>query len=316
MRLRNWIFLMAVLLVFSFPVSASPAAPDTAAPETAMSQAAEPEAEETDKLVARALPIDRSAGMPPKSDGFVSDLEYRDDSIHVVIEKTTAYESTCFIAKIKIGHASQLRTETAAQTWDYRREANGERVAQRVNAILAVNGDYYSYISGGYMIRQGVLYRDRPDANRDVLLIDDKGDFHIVPYSTKENLAPYKDMNIIDSFNFGPGLVIDGVIGQNLRNYYNGARENRQRVAIAQAGPLSYYIFVTEARSDGSRGMTLKEFADFVSTYPVQNAYNLDGGNSAQLIFNGIRLNALGFRDVRDINDIVYFASTEGMPDE
>ncbi|MDD2428280.1 MAG: phosphodiester glycosidase family protein [Eubacteriales bacterium] len=307
---------MAVLLVFSFPVSASPAAPDTAAPETAMSQAAEPEAEETDKLVARALPIDRSAGMPPKSDGFVSDLEYRDDSIHVVIEKTTAYESTCFIAKIKIGHASQLRTETAAQTWDYRREANGERVAQRVNAILAVNGDYYSYISGGYMIRQGVLYRDRPDANRDVLLIDDKGDFHIVPYSTKENLAPYKDMNIIDSFNFGPGLVIDGVIGQNLRNYYNGARENRQRVAIAQAGPLSYYIFVTEARSDGSRGMTLKEFADFVSTYPVQNAYNLDGGNSAQLIFNGIRLNALGFRDVRDINDIVYFASTEGMPDE
>lgn len=311
MRLRNWIFLMAVLLVFSFPVSASPAAPDTAAPETAMSQAAE-----TDKLVVRALPIDRSAGMPPKSDGFVSDLEYRDDSIHVVIEKTTAYESTCFIAKIKIGHASQLRTETAAQTWDYRREANGERVAQRVNAILAVNGDYYSYISGGYMIRQGVLYRDRPDANRDVLLIDDKGDFHIVPYSTKENLAPYKDMNIIDSFNFGPGLVIDGVIGQNLRNYYNGARENRQRVAIAQAGPLSYYIFVTEARSDGSRGMTLKEFADFVSTYPVQNAYNLDGGNSAQLIFNGIRLNALGFRDVRDINDIVYFASTEGMPDE
>jgi exopolysaccharide biosynthesis protein len=307
---------MAVLLVFSFPVSASPAAPDTAAPETAMSQAAEPEAEETDKLVARALPIDRSAGMPPKSDGFVSDLEYRDDSIHVVIEKTIAYESTCFIAKIKIGHASQLRTETAAQTWDYRREANGERVAQRVNAILAVNGDYYSYISGGYMIRQGVLYRDRPDANRDVLLIDDKGDFHIVPYSTKENLAPYKDMNIIDSFNFGPGLVIDGVIGQNLRNYYNGARENRQRVAIAQAGPLSYYIFVTEARSDGSRGMTLKEFADFVSTYPVQNAYNLDGGNSAQLIFNGIRLNALGFRDVRDINDIVYFASTEGMPDE
>lgn len=275
-----------------------------------------PATENTDKLAARALPIDRSGGMPARSDGFLSDWEYKDDSIHVVIEKTTAYESTCFIAKVKIGHASQLRTETAAQTWEYRREANGERVAQRVNAILAVNGDYYSYISGGYMIRQGVLYRDRPDASRDVLLIDDKGDFHIVPYSTPENLAPYRDKNIIDSFNFGPGLVIDGVIGKNLRNYYNGARENRQRVAIAQEGPLSYYVFVTEGRSDGSRGMTLKEFAEFVSTYPVKNAYNLDGGNSAHLIFNGVRLNALGFPDVRDINDIVYFASTEGMADE
>ncbi|HSK69496.1 MAG TPA: phosphodiester glycosidase family protein [Candidatus Limnocylindria bacterium] len=292
---------------------------ETAAPEASLAPAQPPAADPfqdmAGELAARPLPIDRSPGAPPIRDNFTGEWEYRDSSIHVKIEKVIAYESTCFIARIRIGHPSQLRTETAAQSWDLRREADGERVAQRVNAVIAVNGDYYSYISNGYMIRRGELYRDRPDPNRDVLLIDDQGDFHIVPYSTRENLAPYRDMNIVDSFNFGPGLVINGVQGENLRNYHNGARENRQRVAIAQAGPLTYYLFVTEARSDGSRGMTLREFADFVYSYNVDNAYNLDGGNSAHLIFGGVRLNAPGFRDVRDINDIVYFASTEGLPD-
>ena len=264
-------------------------------------------------LKARALPIDRTGGAVPNPAGYTGEWQYEDDSIKVSIEKTKAYESTCFVVKVDIGHPSQLRTETAAQSWKYRRTAPGDKLAARVNAVVAIDGDYYSYIGGGYMIRQGEQYRDRPDPRRDILLIDDKGDFHIVEYAEPSKIDAFRGKPIINSFNFGPGLVIDGRLGTNMRDYNNGAHQLRQRVAIGQAGALSYYLFVTEGRSDGSRGMTLAEFQEFVSQYPVINCYNLDGGNSAHLVINNERINAVGFRDVREINDIVYFASTEGM---
>lgn len=299
----------------------TPTAETTATPEPTEEPTPEPTATPTPMptptavpgLTARQLPIDRSPGAEPIKENFKGQWTYEDSSIRVSVEKTTAYESTCFVAKISIGDPSQLRTETAAQSWKYRRTAPGEKIAERMRAVIAINGDYYSFIGGGYMIRQGELFRERPDPRRDILLIDDKGDFHIVEYSEEQKIAPFRDMKIINSFNFGPGLIINGEKGTNLGEYNNGSTKLRQRVAIGQAGHLTYYLFVTEARSDGSRGMTLKEFQDFVSQYPVINCYNLDGGNSANLVVNNSRINAVGFRDNREINDIIYFASTEGL---
>lgn len=301
--------------------SPSPSAGQAAAPEPTEEPTPVPTATPTPMptptaepgLTARRLPIDRSPGAAPVKENFKGEWTYEDSSIRVSVEKTRAYESTCFVAKITIGDPSQLRTETAAQSWKYRRTAPGEKVAERMRAVIAVNGDYYSFIGGGYMIRQGELFRERPDPRRDILLIDDKGDFHIVEYAEEQKIAPFRDMKIINSFNFGPGLIINGEKGTNLGEYNNGSNKLRQRVAIGQAGHLTYYLFVTEARSDGSRGMTLKEFQDFVSQYPVINCYNLDGGNSANLVVNNTRINAVGFRDNREINDIIYFASTEGL---
>lgn len=268
-------------------------------------------AEEKKPLVARPLPWDRTYGTVPKKEKYDGQTRYEDDSIRVEITKTTAYESTCFVAKVEIGDASQLRSETAAESFKYRRTVPGHRLAQKARAVIAINGDFYSYMNDGYMVRQGEEYRDFPDVNRDILLIDKDGNFHIVPNATREKIEAYKEKTIVNSFNFGPGLVIDGKLGENMRNYNNGAMFYRQRVAIGQSDEKTYYLFVTEGRSDGSRGMTLLEFRDFVSQYPVKNCYNLDGGNSAHLIFNNERINAVGFRDVRDINDILYFASTE-----
>lgn len=286
----------------------------TEAPTPVPTEEPKPTPTQLPGLVARKLPLQ---GVGPAFDpsNFTDEWHYEDDSIRVSVEKTIAFESTCFVVKVDIGDATQMRTETAAQSWKYRGSMPGEKLSSRVNAVVAINGDYYSYIGGGYMIRRGEQYRNRPDQNRDILLIDAQGDFHIVPYATMEKIEALLDKNIVDSFNFGPGLVINGELGTNLREYNNGFDKLRQRVAIGQAGHLSYYLFVTEGRSDGSRGMTMTEFQQFVSGYPVINCYNLDGGNSAHLMVNHERINAVGFRDVRDINDIVYFVSTEGYED-
>ena len=56
-------------------------------------------------------------------------------------------------------------------------------------------------------------------------------------------------------------------------------------------------------------GMTMDQFAAFVHSLGVENAYNLDGGNSTALIFGGKKQNAIHNKDDRMISDIIYFAS-------
>ena len=55
--------------------------------------------------------------------------------------------------------------------------------------------------------------------------------------------------------------------------------------------------------------MTIRQFAKLVYSCGVQTAYNLDGGNSTMLIFNGEKLNDVDNPKARDIADIIYFAS-------
>ena len=44
-------------------------------------------------------------------------------------------------------------------------QAPGARLAKRVQAVFAINGDYFNFTSNGYVVRQGTLYRTtRPRA--------------------------------------------------------------------------------------------------------------------------------------------------------
>ncbi len=263
-----------------------------------------------------SLPIDLSGGMPAQADGFRSDTEYKDDSIHVRLEEGYAFDTPYWAAYVTLSNAFQLRT-AAAGSFQSGRCMPSTALAKRVNAILAINGDYFSYISDGYLIRQGEMYRNLPPAPRDTLLIDENGDFHIVVSATAEKLEAYKDIRIINSFNFGPALVVDGIAIEKFTDRNDAAFEARQRVMIAQTGPLEYLCVVTEGPLErNSKGLTLPEFAQLTASFNVKNAYNLDGGYSSAMIFRNIKINAPGNSNHRDINDIIYFASACTSPEE
>ena len=59
------------------------------------------------------------------------------------------------------------------------------------------------------------------------------------------------------------------------------------------------------------RGLGLSEFTDLIFWLEpnVQQAYNLDGGISTQMLFLGQRINNTSSKDIRKLVDIVYFAS-------
>ena len=88
------------------------------------------------------------------------------------------------------------------------------------------------------------------------------------------------------------------------------ADENRQRICLCQAGPLHYKVICCAGPYKGNTGMTVAQFARLAKSQDVLVAYNLDGGDSTWLYFNGIKVNDLGSTG-RKLMDIIYFASAE-----
>lgn len=261
----------------------------------------------------KPLPIDINGGMPPLESGYLSDSEYEDESIHVQIEEHMVGVTRCVVARVKIADASQMRS-ASAYGFDRRQAEKTMRISKRVKAVVAINGDYYGYTGKGYMIRQGQLYMDKPHGDRDVLLVDANGDFTIVPQADDAALEPYKAMDIVNSYNFGPGLVVDGepLTGYNAK--FNAGDEKRQRSCIAQMkrGSLEYLLICSEGPSErAGGGLTMDDFAAFVHSLGVENAYNLDGGNSVSMVFKNKKQNAVKNNYERPVSDIIYFASAQ-----
>ena len=55
--------------------------------------------------------------------------------------------------------------------------------------------------------------------------------------------------------------------------------------------------------------MTAEEFAEVLQSKGVRFAYNLDGGQTATLMFNKRIFNQVAYGGTRPVSDILYFAT-------
>ena len=82
------------------------------------------------------------------------------------------------------------------------------------------------------------------------------------------------------------------------------------RTAIGQIDELHYVFVVSDGRTSASDGLSLYELASFMSELGVRTAYNLDGGGSSTMVFNGRVVNnpTTNGRSIseRSVSDIVY----------
>ena len=260
------------------------------------------------QLTGKALPIDFSPGLPPDPAGYTGKLVYTDPSLTVSIETGREEDCDYWVADIRIAHPSQLRT-AAADGFDSDMVLPATTLARRMNAVLAINGDYFNYNKNGYTLRQGILFRDRLSGKRDLLLIDEDGDFHFMYKARKKSgVTEINGKKVINVLTFGPVLVDNG---EMQLDYYEDVAftDYCQRMCIGQVGKLHYKVVCCAAPDRGSEGMTIRQFVNLVHSLGIPNAYNLDGGNSTMLIFNGEKINDVDNPKARDIADIIYFAS-------
>lgn len=256
-----------------------------------------------------SLPIDFSPGMPLSEDCYINENEYKDPSIHVTIEHNRKGWCDYWVARIKIQDPSQLRTAAAAG-FDEVFAMNAEMLAKRQNAVLAIDGDYFCYSDFGFVLRQGELFMDELQGERDVLAIDEDGNFHTFYLPDSGEVPTEIDgKKVINAFHFGPALVVNGQIGQLKAGEWMVPTLKRQRMCIAQTGPLEYMALCCAAPARGSSGMDIREFAKLAKDLGAITAYNLDGGDSTIMIFRNKKINDVNNKNTRDISDILYFAS-------
>lgn len=256
-----------------------------------------------------ALPVDDTPGMAPIAANF-TETAYEDESITVVMEKYREKDSDINVARITIKSPTQLRTALAGK-YGTTRTNTVMNLAEQNNAIVAMSGDYYANRDRGYIVRQGITYRKNPFKTLDMLIIDDLGDFHILVKSDAKQLKAFleSDRTIVNALNFGPALVIDGEVQEIPKDYQFNPRGTEPRAAIGQLDTLTYMMVVVDGRTKTNEGLRMADVADFMQRMGCKQAFNLDGGNTATLVFNSELYCDKSNSGERSVSDIIYFAS-------
>ncbi|MBQ9890464.1 MAG: phosphodiester glycosidase family protein [Firmicutes bacterium] len=239
----------------------------------------------------------------------ITENSYTDENISIVITEYERDDTIIYVADVQLSSAEYLKTALAQGAYGRNVTDETSSIASGVSAILAINGDYYGSQQRGYVIRNGVLYRSTAASGRQDLVIYGDGSFEIITegqVSAEELLAKGAQQVL----SFGPGLVENGKVSVSSSYEVTKAMNSNPRTAIGVIDELHYLLVVADGRTAESEGLSVYELAQFMQSLGVQTAYNLDGGGSSTMYFNGSIVNnpTTNGRTIRErsVSDIVY----------
>lgn len=241
----------------------------------------------------------------------VTDSSYKDDNISINLTETTVKNTQVYVADITVSSSDYLKTAFAQNAFGTNVTAKTSETAADNNAILAINGDYYGANSTGYVIRNGVVYRNtvRGDSSNGDLAIYKDGSFKII-YENQISADQLVKDGVVNLLAFGPALVENGEVAVGTNEEVGQAMASNPRTAIGIIDENHYIIVVSDGRTSESKGLSLYQMAEVMKSYGVKSAYNLDGGGSSTLYFNGQVINkpTTGGNRIseRAVSDIVY----------
>ena len=252
-----------------------------------------------------------SSGSTLDSTGTVTSTAttYEDDNIKITITDYRENDTDIHVADITVSSSEYLKTAFAESAYGRNVTEKTSDIAESVNAILAINGDFYGAQESGYVIRNGVIYRSTAKSGNEDLVIYADGSFEIVNEDdvTAEELLAKGAQNVLT---FGPALVEDGKVSVTKNEEVGKAMASNPRTAIGIIDENHYVFVVADGRTSQNEGLSLYELAEFMESLGVQNAYNLDGGGSSTMYFNGQIINQPTTNGnsikERSVSDIVY----------
>jgi len=244
---------------------------------------------------------------------------YVTDGVSLTVDEHTvgsgSNQITYFVADVVLDDPTALRSAFATNAFGTNIVEYTSDIADDVGALIAINADSYGFRDTGILIRNGVVYRD--DGARTGLAIYRDGTMEIYDETTT-TAEELLEAGVWNTLSFGPALVDGGEIVQGIEDVevdrYIGKRSiqgAQPRTGIGMIEPGHYVLVVVDGRSPGySRGMTMTEFAQLFQDLGCTVAYNLDGGGSATIYFNGeVVDDPLGHGHERGTSDILYIAA-------
>lgn len=241
----------------------------------------------------------------------VTDTSYKDGNVDITITTVRKNNTTVYVADVKLLDSNYLKTALAYDSFGTNVTETTSSMASNNNAILAVNGDYYGADRSGYVIKNGVIYRNtvRSDSNYPDLAVYKDGSFKII-YETDVTAEQLLADGVVNLFAFGPSLIENGNITVDQNTEVRQAMTKNPRTAIGIVASNHYILVVSDGRTSESEGLSLYELAEVMKEYGATTAYNLDGGGSSTMYFNGNIINnpTTNGHNIseREVSDIVY----------
>lgn len=239
----------------------------------------------------------------------VSENSYSNENIQITVTEYREEDTNVYVADITLSSPEYLQTALARNAYGKNVTAKTSETAESVHAILAINGDYYGAQEAGYVIRGGVLYRDTAQEGQEDLVLYEDGTMGIISEDQVSAEELLED-GAKEVLSFGPALITQGEIAVEEDDEVGKAMASNPRTAIGVIDDLHYVFVVADGRTEESEGLSLLELAEFMDTLGVTTAYNLDGGGSSTMYFNGALVNQPTTNgktiEERSVSDIVY----------
>ena len=202
------------------------------------------------------------------------------------------------------------------------------KIARKYGTVLAISNDFgqlrlqQKKSRPGILIRDGKVWSDRTKKkgvkdfpNLDCLAIWPDGDMKVY-YSNEKTAEEYLADGAIDVLAFGPILIRDGKLNEEALKKYGTSHAQRTAVGMVEKG--HYFFMMLEGRIKRSKGDGISFLAEKLQEKGCTLAFNLDGGETACIVFMGHQLCKLKDRkkplSSRRTSDILGVGTSELLP--
>lgn len=293
-------------------VPATPAPTETPAPTAILEQQPEredSEAEAAPEPTATPVPVDMGILDARFADKFTTgeiiknENGYRSEKVCIELSNRNFEGSNCIIADIYVKDISSFKTAVFDQF--SRHYMSTVDLANSAGAIVALSGDhFYQHRQNGiFAIRNGMVYADNPNKRQDCAVLYSDGTMRCYANNAID-VAAIEAAGPLHVWYFGPNLLDDA--GHAIEKFPNSSvGDTNPRSALGYYEPGHYVFVMVEGRHKDSEGLTLAQLARLFEDMGTVCAYNLDGGQSSVITYDGKAISRI-HRNGRDISDILY----------
>lgn len=239
---------------------------------------------------------------PPDAVLSSSHYTYNSPTLAIDLQKKSLHGVSYWVAHIRTASASQLKSALSYGTYGGTRQTTSSAVSSN-GGIIGINGSAFDYNSGkpsplGMCIKEGSIYGDYL-TSYSVMAV--KWDGTIYTPDVGKTGTDLLNEGVKDTYNFGPVLIKDGLTQlpwAETEKYY-------PRTAVGMVAQNDYVLLVTNTGS--YTGLNHWDMVNIFSSFGCRYAYNLDGGGSSTLYYNGKVMNKLISNYQRPCADFLYF---------
>ena len=245
------------------------------------------------------------------ADGTVdkTDTTYKSGNINLTLNKVEDREKdlTYYTIDVYVRDLKYFKTAFANDTFGRGNTDETVNIANAHNAVAAISGDYCSNHASGLVIRNGELFREEL-SDQDVLVMFQDGSMET--YSRRDlDVESVIARGAYQSWAFGPMLL--DANGQPMTEFNSNVNRANPRSAIGYYEPGHYVFLLVDGRQPGySSGLTMQEMSQLFYDMGCKVAYNLDGGQSAVMAYEGKVANK-PYNGGRSISDIIYITDED-----